>query len=461
MDIFYHNRVDEYTRRPGWVHVGESRGSMTQTNLNRQSYQVDDLIITLNKEGARDFSKVSFPIRYGRFSEIQTPHDIFQFNLNGEIKFIQGRTQDWPHPGEWLKRTVGNDWIYYSAGDYQGIYEIMGEYYLPCLSYPSNALMDEHPFEKDAVRSAIYAWQSLQEQIERLRLREWPQTLEDFFDRVCENGAETLRQSSQAFHDFIGGEMTVLPPDARHVDYEVIPIVIADGCLYDCGFCRVKSGKGFALRTSGNIMDQLRNLKGFYDQDIRNYNSIFLGQHDALHAGKEIIEFTAKKAYETFEFEHSYLKNGRLFLFGSIDSFISADDRLFQSLSDLPFHTYINVGLESADLSTLATLKKPIAAEKVHEAFRKMTGVNKKYETVEVTANFVYGADLPESHWSSFLELIRKKIDVLSKKGTLYLSPLIAGEEREKKDKRELLRRFYKIKAQSPLPTYLYLIQRL
>jgi hypothetical protein len=54
-----------------------------------ESYQFDDLIITLDKEGSREFSKVSFPIRYGRFSEIKTPDFIFQFNPNGEIKYIQ------------------------------------------------------------------------------------------------------------------------------------------------------------------------------------------------------------------------------------------------------------------------------------------------------------------------------------------------------------------------------------
>jgi hypothetical protein len=76
-----------------------------------ESYQFDNLSIILNKEGSREFSKVSYPIRYGRFAEVKTPDYIFQFNLNGEIKHIQGRGQSWPHPAEWLKRTVANDWI--------------------------------------------------------------------------------------------------------------------------------------------------------------------------------------------------------------------------------------------------------------------------------------------------------------------------------------------------------------
>ena len=88
-----------------------------------ESYPLDHFIITLDKEGSREFSKVSFPMRHGRFAEIRAPDYLFQFNLNGEIKFIQGLIRTWSHPAEWLKRTVGNDWVYYSAGDYEGIYD--------------------------------------------------------------------------------------------------------------------------------------------------------------------------------------------------------------------------------------------------------------------------------------------------------------------------------------------------
>ena len=46
-------------------------------DYDMEPYPIDDLIITLNREGARKFSKVSFPIRYGRYSEILTPDGIF------------------------------------------------------------------------------------------------------------------------------------------------------------------------------------------------------------------------------------------------------------------------------------------------------------------------------------------------------------------------------------------------
>jgi hypothetical protein len=37
-----------------------------------QSYRFDNLEITLDRQGADRFQKISFPIRYGRFCEIKT-----------------------------------------------------------------------------------------------------------------------------------------------------------------------------------------------------------------------------------------------------------------------------------------------------------------------------------------------------------------------------------------------------
>jgi hypothetical protein len=426
-----------------------------------ESYQMGDLLITLDKRGAREYSKVSFPIRYGRYSEIQTADHLFQFNLNGEIKYLQGRSRDWPHPAEWLKRTVGNDWVYYSSGDYIGTYELMGEYYLPCLSYSSNALVDEHPFEKDPVKTAIRSWRSLLERARVLGMKDGSEGLKNFLCRLAGNDDETLKQRSEILHRLIGGEITVLPPDTRHVDYEVIPVIVADGCLYHCGFCGIKKEEKFAPRTSRNILEQMENLKHFYGRDIHNYNAVFLGQHDALCAGRDLLEWAAQAAFEKFEFKHSYLKGARLFLFGSADSLMDSEEVLFESLNRLPFYTYINVGLESADRTTLAVLGKPVAAEKVHETFSRMLEINRKYERIEVTANFVYGDELPPAHLPSLLELVRNKTSLFHNKGTLYLSPLIQDKRRRKGNRRELLNKFYKVKAQSPLSTFIYLIQRL
>ncbi len=50
---------------------------------NVESYNNGGLIITSNIKGAHYYSKASYPVRYGRYSQIETPDYIFQFNLNG------------------------------------------------------------------------------------------------------------------------------------------------------------------------------------------------------------------------------------------------------------------------------------------------------------------------------------------------------------------------------------------
>jgi radical SAM superfamily enzyme YgiQ (UPF0313 family) len=305
------------------------------------------------------------------------------------------------------------------------------------------------------------SWPLLQAKIKKLIPRAKPKRLKDLFIRVTEKDQEALRQRSDQLHHLIGGQVTVLPPDTRHVDYEVIPIIVADGCLYNCGFCQVKTGQDFTPRTSKDILEQIKNLKQFYGQDLHNYNAIFLGQHDALSAGRELLELAARNAYELFEFERSYLRGTNLFLFGSVDSMIHSEERLFESLSALPFSTYINIGLESNDSSTLEVLKKPVSVEKVREAFNRILDINRRYEKIEVTANFVFGRDLPPGHLPSLLELTRHQLNSSYNKGAVYLSPLMEEGMRDKESKRELLRRFLKLKTQSRLPTFIYLIQRL
>jgi hypothetical protein len=426
-----------------------------------ESYQLDDLIITLNKEGSREFSKVSFPMRHGLFSEVRTPEYLFQFNLNGEIKFIRGLTQTWPHPAEWLKRTVGNDWVYYSAGDYKGIYDYFGEYYFPYLSYPSNSIIDGDPFKDRSVILAKKSLRVLHARIGKLISGPKPKRLKDFLTHVTRNDEETLRRRADQLHRLIGGQVTVLPPDTRHVDYEVIPIIVADGCLYHCGFCSVKSGQDFAPRAPKDVMRQMKDLKRFLGRDLHNYNAIFLGQHDALSAGRDLLERTAERAYEIFEFERSHLRGACLFLFGSVDSMVRSEEGLFESLSRFPFSTHINVGLESNDLKTLEKLKKPVSVEKIWEAFTRILDINRRYEKIEVTSNFVFGEDLPSGHLPSLLELTRHRSNLTGNKGALYLSPLVDEGMGENKSKRELLRKFLKLKTESRLPTFIYLIQRL
>jgi hypothetical protein len=63
---------------------------------------------------------------------------------------------------------------------------------------------------------------------------------------------------------------------------------------------------------------------------------------------------------------------------------------------------------------------------------------------------------LPDTHHDSLLSLIRGSNQRIRPKGCIYLSPLKFGNP-----SREILYDFYKLKALSRFPTFLYLIQRL
>ncbi len=417
---------------------------------------IDDLTLIPEKTGADKYIKISYPFRYGKFSEIKSGNYTFQFNLNGEIKTIQGRGEGWLDASEWLKRSAGNDWTYFAAGGYTGAYDFTGEYYVPCLPYDSNGIFGHNRFESPEVKNAFAAWDALRDQLDQLEISGLSKEAADLIGRIRNMSPQNLARRARTLHEIIGGPVSVLPPDTRHAEYDVIPLTIADGCLYNCGFCRVKSGRKFQQRTKKNILDQIIRLRDLFDKDITNYNSVFLGQHDALFAGKDLIEFAARKAFDLFEFQNAAIREPKLFLFGSVDALFRADDSLFHMLDKLPYETFINIGLESADTATLAQIQKPLSREKVIQAFQQMMALNKTWPRLEISANFLYGANLPDTHMPSILELARNGLDHFYSKGTLYFSPLeTIGSIQAVKDT------FMEFKTLCRLPVYIYLIQRL
>ena len=416
-----------------------------------------NIAISVEKEAPRSIAKASFPLRYGKFSEIRTSDYEFIFNLNGEIKFIRGISTNWPHPAAQLKRTDGNDWVYYSVGDQSGengVRSWMGEYYLPCLPYPSNPVWEVNYFSNPAIMTAFGAWPQLYGDLYMAPKDRFHAKARDLIGDILGNNEEVLHQRSQELHAIIGGPVSVLPPDTRHVDYEVIPVNIADGCLYHCGFCCVKSAQRFKARSEDDITRQIENLKRFYGRNLENYNALFLGNHDALAAGEERILWAASQACTGFGFENRK-EQPFLFLFGSVDSLLNAQPQLFEKLNGLPFHTHINVGLESVDSSTLKFLGKPVTEARVVAAFRKMLDINADFEQIETTANFVIGKGLSDTHYRTLGDLL-KSAPARSRKGGVYLSPL-----KDSPKKRELLPIVKTIQRQSNISVYIYLIQRL
>lgn len=413
-----------------------------------------EINLKLNVPGGRRYEKVSYPARYGRLSEITTPGHCFQFNLNGEIKYLRGTGRDWPHPSEWLKRTPGNHWVYYDSGGYNRIFDYLGEYYLPCFTYGSNSLWEADPFRQAPVQEALAAFRRLPQDLKRsLQKKEWSAAERDFLLKTMAMDTGVLEERAGQLISLLQGKITVLPPDTRHVDYDCIPLIIADGCLYHCRFCRIKSNQEFKPRSRLDILSQLKRIRELYGPDLRNYNSLFLGQHDALNCTSEEILSAALEAYVRLEFERSYLEGSFLFLFGSVDSFLKAEESLFEALNKLPFRTYLNLGLESADQECLNRLGKPLRAQKVEEAFQRLSEINRNYDRLEVTANFVVDIKLPPGHWEALSRLTRDHFSHYSDKGTIYLSPL------SRDGRKELLQRFKELKMKSRRPLYLYLIQ--
>jgi len=416
-------------------------------------FHTPDISIELNCHGSNEYTKVSFPVKYGLFSKIETADYIFEFNLNHEIRHAKSKKKAWIHPSEWLKRTMGNDWVYYSTGGYSGVYEALGEYYLPNLMYTTNSLLGGKPFREKEIDTIVHHWHNI---ISQVQDKGMPNRFSRWLQKVLEPTPEKLAEKANTLIDISGSRVTVLPPDARHVDYNLIPLTISDGCLYKCRFCKVKNKKKFTVRSKQDINHQLSRLKHLYRKDIINYNALFLGEHDALNSPPGLILETVEDAYNALEFKTSYMKKNYLFIFASVDSLLNKSRAFFDSLNRLPFQTFINVGLESYDQQTLDLLGKPLTPKKVRQAFEEIQAINAAASNIEISSNFVMDETLPNGHYEALMALIRKSVTRTVPKGCIYLSPLKFGSP-----SRQVLYEFYKLKSQSRFPTFLYLIQRL
>jgi hypothetical protein len=416
------------------------------------SYRVKDMAVTIDKEGADNFTKATYPIRVGKYSEVKTSEYEFHFNPSGQIRFIRGLSPNWRHPGELLKRTDGNDWVYYSLGSVgERIVTWLGEYYLPCPTYMTNAIFEYNPFTDPVVMSALGAWAQLYANLYELDRAGLPAQVKEFFDQICQNDDTNLHKETAKLHTIIGGRPSVLPPDTRHVDYEVMPLNVADGCRYHCKFCCVKSANRYEPRSWDSVLEQIGQLKDFYGPNLGNYKALFLGDHDALGAGDDLLLNTAAEAVNAFE-----MKSPTLFLFSSVGSLLKVGGRLFDEFNQKYERTYVNLGLESIHGPTLASIGKPLEVAEINEAFHKMLEINREFENIEITANFLLGDKLPPGHTEALMELLQSAPEPSTRKGAIYISPLL-----ESQNKRELLDTFFQIKEQSKLPAYVYLIQRL
>lgn len=411
--------------------------------------------INLARQGAGNYTKQSFPRHCGIFHELASDGLTFHFNLNGEIIRAQRRGKGWSHPHEWLKRTRGNDWVYYSTGGYSGVFEAIGEYYLPNFAYPSNNLLGGHPFADREISGLAASWHDMLGELAG-SVRQPSESTRRFLTQAMINTPAVLEEKAQRLREIIGGRISVLPPDARHAEYNLIPLTIARGCLYKCRFCKVKNATRFHTLTKAEITAQISQLKDWCGADLVNVNALFLGEHDALQAGPGLILFSIEEACRQFGFADAYVQGHQTFLFGSATSLLNAPEAFFADLEKLPGMYYINIGLESADQETLDRIGKPITAGLVQEAFTRMGEINDRYRRIEITANFIMDQELPANHYPAILELIRERQVHTRPKGSIYFSPLTFNQP-----SRARLFEFNRLKVLSRLPTFLYIIQRL
>jgi radical SAM superfamily enzyme YgiQ (UPF0313 family) len=421
-----------------------------------ERYQLEELEIIFDCAGRDDWGKFSFPVWYGIPVKMNWREYRYDFNLRGGLKKVSGGPRVWPDPQDVLKRTDGNDLIYYGTHGYESSYDLIKNYYVPFNGMYGSDLFAENPLEGRPVRQALAGFDKLTIEAGRLAAAAPCDRPREFLQRVAVRNRERLAEEARTLHRIMGANLPVLPPDTIDVDYEVIPLILTEGCTYNCRFCLFKTTGGFRVRSPQNIAAQIRSLKDFYGADLINYNSLMLGQNNALAAGEDLLVSAAEMAYELLNLSASYHR-GRpyLFMFGSVDSFLEVDDSLLDRLERLPYRTSINVGMESFDQETLDRLGKPLQAERVREAFRKMQAVNRCRPNIAVSCNFVLGGDLPSRHLEAIKTVLAAETTARDR-GVVYLSPLIGTSRR-----REILKEFREIKMSSPLPVFIYLAQRL
>lgn len=421
-----------------------------------ERYQLEEMEVIFDCGGRDDWGKFSFPVWYGIPVKVNWRGYRYDFNLRGGLKRLAGKMSVWPDPQALLKRTEGNDFIYYGTSGYESSYDLIKNHYMPFNGIYDCNIFTENPLNGRHVRQALDAFDELVDAAGRVAASAICDRPRDFLKKVAVRNREALAEEAETLHRIIGANLPVLPPDTIDVDYEVIPLIVTEGCTLNCRFCLFKTAGDLTVRSRQSIAAQIKAVKDFYGADLVNYNSVVLGQNDALAAGSDILTSTADMAYDILNLSASYHRGQpHLFIFGGVDSFLAADDSLFDRLERLPYLTSINVGLESPDQETLDRLGKPLGAEKVRESFRKMQEVNRFWRNIEVSCNFVIGGDLPFRNVEAIKTMLAEE-KTTKGKGVVYLSPLLGVSQR-----RQILREFREIKMTSPLPVFIYLVQRL
>ena len=77
--------------------------------------------------------------------------------------------------------------------------------------------------------NAFAAWSQLYANLYGSRRDGLHSKAKNLINLILNNDDRVLYERSQKLSAITGGPVSVLPPDTRHVDYEIIPLIIADG----------------------------------------------------------------------------------------------------------------------------------------------------------------------------------------------------------------------------------------
>ena len=391
------------------------------------------------KEGRKDHKSVSHIVFRGLFHEVNAGKYRYVISLNNDLKWIfkaGGGTIF--EEGTLFRRTPGGRWILYDSSLYSEAFSLLGRHYMPVpLDFPQFL----HPVEERKVLDEA--------------LKVWDELLEDQGE-PGENGfrkTPSLLSRSRELRGILKSTVPVVPPEAVFFDYDLIPLVVQEGCHANCKFCTVKSGASPRVRSLKEIEVMLSGLKAWFGRDLVNYPVLFLGQHDALSCDISLLEEAAHMAYEALSLKDNCFSTSRLIMFASPLSVSQKTTGEFKRLERLPFDAiHINVGIESLDGATLSLIGRPFDLGLIKQALCKIDEVHSSTEKIMFSTNFLISPSFPCGHVESLKEYLNMERPL--KKGMAFISPLMG----EYKNVGEVKREVFKLKAGASIPAYLYSI---
>ncbi|HLA26346.1 MAG TPA: hypothetical protein VJZ49_00455 [Syntrophales bacterium] len=155
-------------------------------------YQIEDMEIIFDCAGRNDWGKFSFPVWYGMPVKVNWRGYRFDFNLRGGLKRIAGNCSVWPDPRETLKRTEGNDFIYYGTDGYESSYDLIKNYYVPFNGRSDCNVFTDNPLQNRHVKRALEAFDGLVKEAGRLASSVAGDRPGDFLRKVAAKDRATL-----------------------------------------------------------------------------------------------------------------------------------------------------------------------------------------------------------------------------------------------------------------------------